>query len=81
MAADDYLDSEVAVAAAVTAILLSPQARRVARKGLVYATAGVMTAGDAVGSVAKGAGGRVQRTVGRGPDGQSGATAGTPAAS
>jgi hypothetical protein len=69
MAVDDYLESEVAVAAAATAALLSPQVRGVLRKGMVYATAGVMTAGDAVGSVAKGAGRGMQRVVGRGGDG------------
>jgi hypothetical protein len=67
MAVDDYLESEVAVAAAATAVLLSPPLRGVMRKGLVYGTAGVMTAGDAVVSVAKGAGRGVQRAVGRGP--------------
>jgi hypothetical protein len=66
MAVDDYLESEVVVATAATAALLSPRVRGVMRKGLVYGTAGVMTAGDAVFSVAKGAGRGVQRAVGRG---------------
>ena len=66
MAVDDYLESEVAVAAAATAALFSPQVRGVLRKGLVYGTAGVMTVGDGVASVAKGAGRGVQRAVGRG---------------
>jgi hypothetical protein len=64
MAADDFLEPEVGVAAAATAALLSPGVRGVMRKGLVYGTAGVMTAGDAVVSVAKGAGRGVQRAVG-----------------
>jgi hypothetical protein len=81
MAVDDYLDSEVAVAAAATAALLSPPVRGVLRKGVVYATAGVMTAGDAVASVAKGAGRGMQRAVGRGGDGaaSTGAAAARPA--
>lgn len=66
MAVDDYLEPEVGVAAAATAALLSPRVRGVMRKGLVYGTAGVMTAGDAVLSVAKGAGKGVQRAVGGG---------------
>jgi hypothetical protein len=68
MAVDDFLESEVAVAAAATAALLSPQVRGVLRKGLVYGTAGVMTVGDALVSGVKGAGRGVQRTVGRGPE-------------
>ena len=66
MAVDDYLDSEVAVVAAATAAVFSPQVRGAMRKGLVYGTAGVMTAGDAAVSAAKGAGNAVQRAVGRG---------------
>jgi hypothetical protein len=69
MAVEDYLESEVAVAAAATAALLSPRVRGVMRKGLVYGTAGVMTAGDAVVSGAKGVGRGAQRVVGRGGDG------------
>jgi hypothetical protein len=66
MAVDDYLESEVAVAAAATAALLSPRVRGVMRKGLVYGTAGVMTAGDTVVSAAKGVGRGAQRAIGRG---------------
>ena len=83
MAVDDYLEPEVAVAAAATAALFSPRVRGVMRKGLVYGTAGVMTVGDAVASVAKGAGRGAQRAVGRGSetaDGQpSGVTPAQPA--
>jgi hypothetical protein len=61
MAVDDYLESEVAVAAAATAALFSPRVRGVLRKGMVYTTAGVMTAGDAVASVGKDAGRGMQR--------------------
>ena len=48
MAAKDFLESEVAVAVAVTAAVFSPRARRVLRRGLVYGVAGVLKAGDAV---------------------------------
>jgi hypothetical protein len=67
MGVDDYLESPVAVAAAATAVLLSPRVRGVMRKGLVYGTAGVMTAGDAVVSAAKETGKGVQRAVSGGP--------------
>src|SRR5919197_324573 len=77
MAVDDYLESEVAVAAAATAALLSPRVRGVMRKGLVYGTAGVMTAGDAALSVAKGAGKGVQRAAGRGGSSTRRASAGS----
>ena len=54
------LDSEVAVAVAATAAVMSPRARRVMRKGAVYGVAGVLKAADlasaAVRGVASGAG-------------------------
>jgi hypothetical protein len=55
MALDDFFESEVAIAAGVTAALLSPGARRVMRRGAVKGLAGIMTAGDAVAGVARGA--------------------------
>jgi hypothetical protein len=55
MALDDFLESEVAIAAGLTAALLSPGARRVVRRGAVMGLAGIMTAGDAVAGVARGA--------------------------
>ena len=48
MGAKDFVDSEVAVAVAVTAAIFSPQARGVLRRGLVYGVAGVLKAGDAL---------------------------------
>jgi hypothetical protein len=75
MAVDDYLESEVAAAAAATAVLLSPRVRGVMRKGLVYGTAGLMTAGDAALSVAKGAGRGVQQAAGRGSNARRAASA------
>ena len=77
MAVDDYLDGEVAVVAAATAAVFSPQVRGAMRKGLVYGTAGVMTAGDAAVSAAKGAGNAVQRAVGRGSNSNRASSAGS----
>jgi hypothetical protein len=56
MAADDFMESEVAIAAAATAALLSPRVRDVARKSAVYGVAGVLAAGRVVAGVARGAG-------------------------
>jgi hypothetical protein len=54
MGLDDYLDSEVAVAVTATAVLLSPRARRVLRKGAVYGVAGVLKAADVASAAARG---------------------------
>ncbi len=56
MALDDFVESEVAIAAAVAAAVFSPRVRGVLRKGAVYGVAGVLVAGDAVGSFARGVG-------------------------
>jgi hypothetical protein len=56
MALDDFLESEVAIAVGATAAVLSPRVRGLLRSGAVYGLAGVLIAGDAVGSVARGAG-------------------------
>lgn len=56
MAADDFMESEVAIAAAATAALFSPRVREVARKGAVYGVAGVLTVGRTVAGVARDAG-------------------------
>jgi len=50
---DDFLEPEVAITAAVAAAIFSPRARSWMRKGLIYATAGVLIAGDAITSTAK----------------------------
>ncbi len=52
MALEDYLESEVVVAVAATAAVLSPRVRRVLRRGAVYGLAGVLRAGDAISSAA-----------------------------
>ncbi|WP_207229383.1 hypothetical protein [Ktedonosporobacter rubrisoli] len=53
MEPEDFLEPEVAVTAAVVAAVFSPRIRKVIRRGLVYGTAGVLIAGDAVTSFAK----------------------------
>jgi len=54
MALDDYLDSEVAVAVAATAVALSPRARRLVRRGAVYGVAGALKATDVLTAAARG---------------------------
>jgi nucleoside phosphorylase len=54
MALDDFLDSEVAVAVAATAVALSPRVRRVVRRGAVYGVAGALRATDVVTAAARG---------------------------
>jgi len=63
MALEDFADSEVGIAIAATAVVLSPQVRNLLRRGAVYALAGVMKAGDAVGGAARGVAGEVQNTA------------------
>ena len=63
MALDDFVESEVAVAVAATAAILSPRVRGLLRRGAVYGVAGVLIAGDAVSSVARGAGRGVQQAA------------------
>jgi hypothetical protein len=60
MALEDYMEPEVGVAAVVAAAVFSPTARRVVRRGLVYGMAGIMIAGDAIASFARGVGQGVQ---------------------
>lgn len=54
MALEDWLESEVAVAVAATTVVLSPKARRVLRRGAVYAVAGALKASDLVAAGARG---------------------------
>ena len=48
MELDDFLEPEVAVTAAVAAAVFSPGARKLLRRGLVYSTAGILIASDAI---------------------------------
>ncbi len=63
MALEDYLESEVVVAVAATAAVLSPRVRKVLRRGAVYGLAGVLMAGDAVSSAARNATPGVQQAA------------------
>jgi len=54
MALDDFLDSEVAVAVAATAVAFSPGARRLVRRGAVLGVAGALKATDVVTAAARG---------------------------
>ena len=63
MAVDDYLESEVAIAVAVTAAALSPRVRGILRTGAVYGLAGVLTAADAVGTFVQGVGRGAQQAA------------------
>jgi hypothetical protein len=54
MALEDWLESEVAVAVAATTVVLSPKARRVLRRGAVYAVAGALKTRDLVAAAARG---------------------------
>ncbi len=54
MAVEDFLEPEVGVAVVVTSAIASPKVRAVLRRGAVYGLAGVLMAGDAVSSVARG---------------------------
>jgi hypothetical protein len=67
MGLDDFVESEVGIAIAATAVALSPQVRGVVRKGLVYCVAGALMAGDMLGAMARG--------VGRGASGATAAAA------
>ena len=63
MALDDYLESEVVVAVAATAAVMSPRVRGVLRSGAVYGLAGVLRASDAISSVARNAAPVVQNAA------------------
>lgn len=63
MALEDYLESEVVVAVAATAAVLSPRVRKVLRRGAVYGLAGVLMAGDAVSSATRNVAPEVQQAA------------------
>lgn len=52
MALEEYMESEVVVAVAATAALLSPRVRGMVRRGVVYGLAGVLMARDTIASAA-----------------------------
>lgn len=53
---EDYLEPEVAVTAVVAATVFSPRARHLIRQGAVYSTAGVLAAGETLGTFFRGFG-------------------------
>jgi hypothetical protein len=63
MALEDYLESEVVVAVAATAAILSPRARKLLRRGAVYGVAGALMAGDVVSSAVRNAAPGVQQAA------------------
>jgi nucleoside phosphorylase len=75
MALDEYFESEVAIAVAVTAAALSPGVRRVLRRGVVYGVAGALKATDVVTAAARGVAQGVssQSESGAGGDGRAAA--------
>ena len=54
MALEDFVEPEVGVAVALTALVASPKVRQVLRRGAVYGLAGLLMAGDAASSLAQG---------------------------
>jgi hypothetical protein len=66
MALEDYLESQVAIAVAATAAVLSPRGRRVLRRGAVYAVAGALKATDVVTAAARGVASGVSSAGGTG---------------
>jgi hypothetical protein len=73
MGLDDFVESEVAIAVAATAAILSPRVRGLLRRGAVYGVAGALIAGDAVSSVARGAGRGAQQAAASAGDAVQGA--------
>jgi len=63
MALDDFVDPEVGIAVAATALAFSPRVRNVVRRGLVVGLAGVMKAADSVGGAARNVAGEAQNAV------------------
>ncbi|GCE07396.1 hypothetical protein [Dictyobacter aurantiacus] len=62
MEPEDFVEPEIAVTAAVVAVIFSPRARKLIRQGLVYGTAGVLMAGDAINSFARSVGRSFEQT-------------------
>ena len=70
---EDFLEPEIAVAAAVTAAVTSPQVRGALRRGAVLGLAGALAAGDTIASFSRGVRRGVQQAngpMGMGQDGQ-----------
>ncbi|HLJ66449.1 MAG TPA: hypothetical protein VKX16_03715 [Chloroflexota bacterium] len=63
MALEDFVEPEVGIAVAVTALAASPQVRNTVRRGLVVGLAGLMRAGDALSGAARGAAASAQQAA------------------
>jgi hypothetical protein len=63
MALEDFVDPEVGVAVAATALVLSPKVRATVRRGLVVGLASVMKAAGSVGDAARNVAGEAQDTM------------------
>lgn len=61
--AEEFVTPQVGIVAAAVAVVASPQVRNVVRKGAVFGLAGVLMAGDAVTSFARGVGQGAQRVA------------------
>lgn len=55
MGLDDYVNAETGLMSAATAAAVSPRARELLRRGVVYGLAGAMRAGDVVVAATRGA--------------------------
>lgn len=66
MALEDFVDPEVGIAVAATAMVFSPRVRNALRRGAVYGLAGVLKASDSVASAARGVANQAQQTAGSG---------------
>ncbi len=74
-----YKDPHIAVAVAATAVVCSPKARAVLRRGAVYGLAGALRAGDALAAFARGVGRGAQEAAASVPGAVQAATGGTQA--
>ncbi len=63
MSLKHYKDPHIAVAVAATAVVCSPKARAVLRRGAVYGLAGALRAGDALAAFARGVGRGAQQAA------------------
>lgn len=63
MAVEDYIEPQVGVAVAATALVFSPRVRTWLRRGAVYAVAGALVAGDKISSATGDAGRGIQETA------------------
>jgi hypothetical protein len=65
------IERELLAVVGATAVAISPKARGVARKGMVYGLAGALTVGDVVSSTARGAARGATQGVQGSPNGAS----------